>query len=380
MERCKVYKRCSGCQLTNMDYGEQLAYKQRQLNSLLEEFGSVEKIVSMENPYHYRNKAQAAFYFDFKHRRCASGIYQGTTKRIVPVESCQLEDEESDEIIQTVRALADSFKLKPYDMRYECGFLRSVLIRKGFATGEIMVVIVSFTPVFPSKKAFVKELLKKHPNITTVVHNVNDTQTNLMLGERSYVLYGKGYIEDILCGCRFRISPASFYQINPVQCEKLYNTALDFAQLTGNETVFDSYCGTGTIGIIASKSAKRVIGAEINRSAINDAVENAKLNGAKNVFFECADAGEFIKRTSERFDVVIMDPPRAGSTKKFMSAVCKNEPKKIIYISCNPVTLARDLKFLTNNGYAATKIQPFDMFPHTKHIETAVCLENKIMR
>ena len=380
MEQCKVYKRCGGCQLQNLSYEQQLAYKQNKLTGLLSTYAKVAPIVGMEHPLHYRNKVQAAFYWDFKHRRCASGVFQSTSQKIVPVEQCMIEDEQCDAIVQTVRRLADSFKIKPYDMRYRTGVLRHVLVRRGFTTGELMVVLVTFSSQFPSKNNFVKALLKAHPTITTVVHNISSGAMPLVLGEQSRTLYGKGYIEDVLCGRRFRISPASFFQVNPVQCEKLYRYAIDAARLTGSETVFDSYCGTGTIGLIAAENAKQVTGVELNRDAVRDAVANAKLNAVGNIRFVCGDAGDYIAQAAkngERFDVVLMDPPRAGSTVKFMKAVCKMQPQRIVYISCNPVTLARDLSFLTKNGYRADSIQGFDMFPYTKHVETVVICEKQ---
>lgn len=379
MEKCKVAKRCGGCRLQHMPYEEQLAYKQRQLVSLLGDFGTVAPLIRMDNPYHYRNKAQAAFFFDYKHRRCTSGVYQSNSRRIVPIDSCQIEDRQSDKIIATVCRLANSFKLKPYDMRYRTGFLRHVLVRRGFQTNEFMVVLVTFTPAFPSKKAFLQALLKAHPEITTVVQNINSTETNLLLTEHSRVLYGNGYIEDILCGFRFRISPTSFYQVNPVQCEILYRKALQFAGLTGKETVFDAYCGTGTIGLLAAAQAKQVIGVEINRDAVRDAVVNAGQNGVKNIQFVCDDAGAFLQALppDNAVDVVLMDPPRAGATKKFLAAVCRCLPQTVVYISCNPVTLARDLRYLTNHGYAVRQLQGVDMFPFTKHVECVVLMTKK---
>ena len=374
--QCKQFKKCGACRFQLDEYERQLAYKQNGLESLLSQFCKVEKIIPMEKPFNYRNKVQAAFYYDFKRQRCASGVYQSNSKTITPIDYCSLDDKQADEIILTIRKLADDFRLKPYDIRNKTGFLRHVLVRKGFKTGQIMVVIVSATPVFPAKNNFVKALLKKHAEITTVIHNINSSETNLMLGEQSHILYGKGYIKDELCSCTFRISPDSFYQVNPVQCEALYNTALDFAGLTGKEAVFDAYCGTGTIGIIASKKAKQVLGVELNGDAIKDAVSNAKKNKCDNIFFIEADATELINdlaREKEHFDVVFMDPPRAGASVKFLNSLLKLKPEKIVYISCNPETLARDLKTLTK-AYKVNKIQGVDMFPFTKHIETVVLL------
>ena len=377
MEQCKVYKKCGGCQLQNLTYEQQLQYKQRKLEGMLSGYAPVQPIVGMEEPTHYRNKVQAAFYWDYKHRRCAAGVFQSTTQKIVPVDSCMIEDVQCDRIVQTVRRLADSFKIKPYDMRYHTGVLRHVLVRRGFATGEIMVVLVTLSSQLPSRNHFVKALCREHPEITTVVQHINPYEANLILGEQSRVLYGKGTIEDVLCGCRFRISPASFYQVNPVQCERLYRAAIDAAQLTGSETLFDAYCGTGTIGIIAAEKAKQVIGVELNRDAVRDAVANARLNGVSNIRFQCGDAGEYLTalaQDGETPDVLLMDPPRAGATVKFLKAVCRLAPEKVVYISCNPVTLARDLDYLTQHSYRAETIRGFDMFPFTKHVETVVLM------
>ena len=375
--QCKQYKKCGACRFQLDEYENQLRYKQNSLNNLLSEFGRVEKIISMDNPFNYRNKVQCAFYFDYKKQKCTSGVYQSTSKRIIPIDFCSLDDKKADEIILTIRKLANDFRMKPYDIRSKSGFLRHVLIRKGFGTGEIMVVIITSSPVFPSKNNFVKALLKDHPEITTIVHNINDSETNLILGEKSHILYGKGYIEDILCSCKFRISPASFYQVNHRQTEILYNTAMDFAELNGDEAVLDAYCGTGTIGIIASKKARQVLGVEINSDAIKDAVINAKKNNAENIYFLEADATDLmadLAKEKEHFDVVFMDPPRAGASKDFLLSLLKLKPEKIVYISCNPKTLARDLKTLTKTDYKAEKIQGVDMFPFTEHVETVVLM------
>ena len=301
-----------------------------------------------------------------------SGVYQSGTHRIVPVDKCLIEDETADRIIVTVRELVKSFKITVYDEDTERGFLRHVLVRRGFQSGEIMVVLVSASPIFPAKRNFCKALLEKHPEITTIIHNMNKSKVSLLLGNHEEVLYGKGYIEDTLCGCRFRISSRSFYQINPVQTETLYSRAVEMAGLTGRETVLDAYCGIGTIGLIAAKSAKQVIGVEVNRDAVKDAIANAKASDIKNAWFTCADAGQYLvdaAREGNRADVVFMDPPRAGSDEAFLSSLCEMSPEKIVYISCNPETQARDLQYLTKNGYKVKEIQPVDMFPMTRHIE-----------
>ena len=239
-------------------------------------------------------------------------------------------------------------------------------------------MLVLSSPILPSKNNFVKALRKLHPEISTVVLNVNDKKTNMVLGERNITLFGKGYIEDVLCGLTFRISPSSFYQVNPVQTEKLYQTAISYAGLNGKERVFDAYCGIGTIGMVAAGKAKEVIGVELNKDAVRDAVTNAKRNQIKNIRFFCDDAGEFMTRMAEaqeKVDVLFMDPPRAGSDETFLSSAVKLAPRRIVYISCNPETLARDVKYLTKHGYAAKECQPIDMFPFTGHVESVIMMQ-----
>ncbi len=378
---CPVYKKCGGCQLQNLTYEEQLRYKQNKVIKLLKSFGRVEQIIGMDNPYHYRNKVQAAFFTD-RNGKIKSGVYQSGTHRIVNVDDCQIEDKLADEIIVAIRKMLPSFRLTTYNEDTRKGFLRHVLVKRGFSTDQVMVVLVTGTPIFPSKNNFVKALREKFPQITTVVQNINSFKTNLVLGERQIVLYGKGYIEDELCGCRFRISPKSFYQINPIQTEVLYGKAIEFANLKGDETVLDTYCGVGTIGIIAAKhGAGQVVGVEMNGDAVRDAIQNAKANQLNNIRFFKGDAGEFMESAAEentKPDIVMMDPPRAGSSVQFLSSLIKMSPSTIVYVSCNPETLARDLEYLRKNSrYRVKKIQPVDMFPHTQHVETVVLMSRK---
>lgn len=378
---CPVYRKCGGCQLQNLNYERQLQWKQDRCQKLLGGFGRVEPILGMATPYHYRNKVQAAFAWDRRGGRIVSGVYQSSTHRVVPTDSCMTEDEKADEIIVSIRNLLKAFKLSAYDEDTGRGFLRHVLVKRGFQTGEIMVALVTGTPVFTAKKHFVAELLKLHPEITTIVQNINAKRTSMVLGEQEKVLYGPGTITDVLCGCRFRISARSFYQINPVQTEALYGKAMEFAGLTGKEKVLDAYCGIGTIGIVAAKSgAGSVLGVELNRDAVKDAIANAKLNGVKNIYFTCADAGEFMEEMAvekEPCDVVFLDPPRAGASREFLQALCSLAPSRAVYISCNPETLARDLEYLRKNHYRVGTIQPVDMFPHTQHIECVVSLRRE---
>ena len=382
--KCSVYKKCGVCQYINLPYEEQLKKKQKEMEKLLKKFGKVQPIIGMKNPYYYRNKVHAVFGFD-KKLGVISGTYQPGTHRIVNIPECLIEDQKSQEIIRTIRGLLKSFKIKIYDEDTGYGLLRHVLIRRGFTSGQIMVVLVLRSPIFPSKNNFVKALRKEHPEISTVVINVNDKNTSMVLGTRDIVLYGKGYIEDTFCGCKFRISPQSFYQVNPVQTEILYSKAIEFAGLTGKETVIDAYCGIGTIGLIAAKKAKEVIGVELNPQAVKDARLNAKCNEIKNARFYEDDAGDFMIKMSEgtksapkqKVDVVFMDPPRSGSTETFLSSVVALSPKKVVYVSCGPDTLARDLAYLTRHGYKVNQVQPVDMFGFTEHVET-VCLLSKL--
>ena len=378
IKKCSVSKKCGSCQYQGVPYKEQLAAKQKKMNKLLGKFGKVKPIIGMDDPFYYRNKVHAVFDRDRK-GNIICGTYEAKTHKVVPVEECMIEDKISQEIIRTIRDMLKSFKIKTYDEDTGYGLLRHVLVRRGFSTGEIMVVLVVGSPVFPSKNNFVKALQKKYPQITTVVLNVNDKKTSMVLGERDIVLYGKGFIRDTLCGCTFRISPQSFYQVNPVQTEILYKTAIEYAGLGRKETVIDAYCGIGTIGLVAAKRAKNVIGVELNPDAVRDARINAKENKITNARFYQGDAGEFMEKMAENgehADIVFMDPPRTGSDKKFMSSVVKLDPAKIVYISCGPETLARDLEYFTKHGYDVKKIQPVDMFSFTDHCET-VCLLSK---
>ena len=375
---CKYAARCGGCQHIGEDYSDTLAAKEQFVAKLMRPFGVTEPIVGMETPYHYRNKVHAVLGGD-RHGNIFAGTYENASHRIVPVESCLLDNELADAIVNTIVELMRSFKYKPYNEDTGRGFLRHILVRTAHSTGQVMVVLVVSEPVFPSKNNFVKALLGKHPEITTIVMNVNNRKTSMILGEREQVIYGGGFIEDELCGCRFRISPKSFYQINSVQTEALYGLAMEYAGLTGKESVIDAYCGIGTIGIVASSKAKSVTGIELNVDAIKDAKINLRLNNCNNGRYIKGDAGEFMRKEAlarRHYDVVFMDPPRSGSDKTFLDAVAKLAPDRVVYISCNPETLARDLRHLTKKGYRMQKCRAVDMFPWTEHVET-VCLLSK---
>ena len=376
---CPVADKCGGCSWINKPYVEQLKNKEKQLKELLAPFCKVEGVIPMEHPEHYRNKVHAVF-GENRYHDAISGIYEQKSHRIVPVDSCLIENANADEIIVSIRGLLKSFHIRPYNEDTGYGLLRHVLIRTGHVTGQIMVVLVLASPILPSKNNFVKALLKLHPEITTVVINVNNRNTSMVLGDKEHVIYGKGYIEDELCGKRFRISPRSFYQVNPVQTEILYGKALEYAGLTGKETVVDAYCGTGTIGMIASDKAAKVIGVELNADAVRDARNNAKANQIRNIQFYQNDAGKFLVEMAgqgAKVDVVLMDPPRSGSTEEFMNSVAQIGPERIVYVSCNPETLVRDLKYFKKKGYRVAKGVGVDMFPFTEHVETVVLLSHK---
>ncbi len=391
--RCPVFSLCGACKHIDVPYEEQLEEKHKKLKRLLGKYGKIDPVVGMKDPHHYRCKVTATFKQKYDGTVEAGNFSEGSRK-VVPVKKCYLEDPVADRIIQSVADLIKSFKMKVYNEKNGYGLIRYCMVRVGKNTGEIMVIIVTRSPVFPSKNNFVKALREKHPEITTIVQNVNDRTDSMILGPRDNVLYGKGYITDKLCGKTFRLSPRSFYQVNPVQTEFLYKKAVSLAGLTGKETVLDAYCGTGTIGIIAADNAGKVIGVELSPDAVKDAHINIKQNDVPNltngkrpakVEVYQGDAGEFLEeyyREGGRVDTVIMDPPRAGSSDEFIGTLRELLPDKIVYVSCNPVTLARDLEKLTEYqpgkaGYFVKTIAPFDMFPFTDHVETVVLLSQQ---
>ncbi len=375
--QCEYARLCGGCQILHLPYNKQLAQKQAVMQELFSKLCKVNPILGMEYPTHYRNKIYAAIGKNADNK-IISGLYQTSTHRLVAVDGCLLEHPLAAPILKTIRDLMTRFRIAPYDDVTHTGILRHVYIRCGVYSGQVMVVLVTGSSVFPSRSQFTKELRKHHPEITTIVQNVNSKHTSMVLGEQQTVLFGKGFIEDLLCGLQFRISPHSFYQVNTLQTEKLYTTALEMARLTGTENLIDAYCGTGTIGIIASKYVANVLGIELNRVAVKDAIANAKRNGRENIHFVAADAGKFMVEMAHEHqsaDVVIMDPPRAGSDEAFLSSVCVLSPKKLVYISCNPTTQVRDVKYLLKHGYTLKQVQPVDLFPHTDSIESIALLE-----
>ena len=381
---CKLRtQNCGGCPMLSTEYAEQLKKKESAVRALLGKYGPVAPIRGMETPYHYRNKVISTF-APAPGGKLTSGIYAARTHKVLPVESCLLQDEVLDKVMLAVRAAANACRYQPFHEDKGTGLLRHCLLRRGVATGQVMVVLVTAQPVLPGAKNFVKALLaeaeKRGVPVTTVVQNYNPRRTSVVLGEDEKVLYGKGFILDTLCGKTYALSPRSFYQVNPIQTAVLYGLAVDAARLTGREVVLDAYCGIGTIGLTASDEARQVVGVELNRDAVRDAIGNAKHNGVKNARFFAADATAWIREAADagqKADVVFMDPPREGSTPAFLESVARMAPKRIIYVSCNPETMASDLALLTQKGYRAEGFTPVDMFPHSAHCEV-VCALSKL--
>lgn len=375
---CPYVTKCGACHIGERTYEEELAQKKRQIENAVKKYCPVRDMTGMYYPYHYRNKVHAVF--GRIKDEVVAGMYEEGTHNIIPIKDCLIEDAQASAIIRTVAGLIKSFKIWVYNEDTGRGLMRHILIRKGMSTKQIMVVLVTAGAEFPHKNNFVAKLRELHPEITTIVQNINDQNTTMVLGEKNKTLYGTGYIEDVLCGLRFRISPSSFYQINSAQAQVLYKKAVQEAALTGEETVIDAYCGIGTIGMAMAAKARRVIGIELNSDAVKDARANAKRNKINNIQFVAADATEYMTRMSENgecADVVILDPPRSGSTQEFVKAVAAIAPKKVVYISCNPETLGRDLEWFRKAGYKAVKAEGIDMFAFTNHVESIVLLQRR---
>ena len=377
--KCKICTSCGGCQYQQLDYNAQLKYKTKRVKEALTRIAHIKcnvlSCIGANNPYNYRNKIQVPFVKD-KKGVAKFGFYKENTHIIMPIKECAIEDKRAAPILWDIKLLLEEMDIPTYNEDSGKGILRYVLIRTSYHYDELMVVLVTTQMNFPGQRNFVNELVTRHPEITTVVENVNSRHTNVILGNQEKVLYGSGHIKDNILGLTFEISASSFFQINPEQVEKLYTVALNLIDFNKKEVVLDAYSGVGTIGLIAARNAKRVLSVEINKSAYKNAMENAKRNNINNIEFMCADAGEFISKSDEDIDILIMDPPRSGSDETFLSTVVNKRIKKIIYVSCNPETLARDIAYLSDY-YKVTYVQPVDMFPMTAHVETIVGLSLK---
>lgn len=377
--KCNVCTSCGGCQYQQINYKTQLEYKTKRVKEALTRIGGIKTPVlpclGMEEPYYYRNKIQMPYGKDRK-GNVVYGFFKENSHEIIPVKECAIEDRRAAPILWDIKELVKKMNIPIYNEDSGKGILRYVLIRTSYHYDELMVVLVTSMMNFPGQRNFVDALTKLHPEITTVVENVNKRHTNVILGPEEKVLYGPGFIKDKILDLTFEISAASFFQVNPIQVEILYKTALNLVKFEEKPIVLDAYAGVGTIGLIAARNASKVISVEINKDASKNAIENAKRNGVNNIEFYCDDAGHFINNFDGQLDIVIMDPPRKGSDEKFLSTLLNKKPKQIIYVSCDPETLARDLKFLSSL-YEVNYVQPVDMFPMTAHVETIVGLYRK---
>ncbi len=377
--KCKVCTSCGGCQYQQINYKAQLEFKTKRVIEALSRIGGIKTevlpCIGMDEPYYYRNKIQMPYGKD-KRGNVVYGFYKENSHEIIPVKECAIEDKRAASILWDIKELVKKMSIPIYNEDNGKGILRYVLIRTSYHYPELMVVLVTSMMGFPGQRNFVDELVKLHPEITTVVENVNKRHTNVILGPQEKVLYGPGFIRDKILDLTFEISASSFFQVNPVQVEKLYKTALKQIKPQQSPVILDAYSGVGTIGLIAARNAGKVISVEINKDASRNAKENAKRNNVNNIEFFCDDAGNFINNMEGELDIVIMDPPRKGSDEKFLSTLLNKKPKQIIYVSCDPETLARDLKYLSKL-YQVDYVQPVDMFPMTAHVETIVGLYRK---
>lgn len=371
--KCPYFAECGGCNKLNISYEEEIKEKELYIKKLFQgiNYNKEIEIVKADTPYYYRNKVQMAFKLS-KTKKVVSGIYEENSHKIVPVNDCLIQSEVINKVLKSVNQALSKNKITPF---VNGGIVKHVLVRHALRTGQIMVVIVTPSDFFPGRANFVKDLLALEPGITTIVQNVQSRDTSIVLGTKERVIYGKGFIIDELCGLKFKLSPRSFFQINPVQTEKLYKIAMEFANLRVGNTVIDAYSGIGTIGMVASKSAGKVICVENNPDAVNDAKFNAKFNNITNVNFYCEDSTKFINdlaRNKIKVDCVLLDPPRTGTTYHFINALSKMGVKRAVYVSCGPETLIRDLKIFKDFGYEIKAVKCVDMFPRTEHVE-CVC-------
>jgi len=386
--RCSVGRSCGGCQIQEMEYQAQLRFKERKVKNNLERIGKIDftagkapvfhPCIGMENPWNYRNKAQFPI-GKSKDGRIIAGFYAGRTHSIIECEDCAIGIKENKEILRIVTEHIREYDIQPYDEKTHRGLIRHVLIRKGFRTGEIMVCLIINGDRLKGAKNLAGKLMQI-PGMTSISFNINKEVTNRILGEKVVNICGKGYISDYIGDVRFRISPLSFYQVNPVQTQKLYETALEYAGLTGKETVFDLYCGVGTISLFLAGKAKKVIGVELVQQAVRDARVNAEINGIENTEFYMGAAESVVPKLYERgvtADVVVVDPPRKGCEESLLETIVQMGPERVVYVSCDSATLARDVRILGDRGYEVRQVQPVDMFPNCEDVET-VCLLSKL--
>jgi 23S rRNA (uracil1939-C5)-methyltransferase len=378
---CPVYEKCGGCSLQHMTYRETLKFKEGVVRDNLERIGKLKNVkilptLGMEEPFHYRNKAQ--FPFGMKGGRPISGLYAKKSHNIVEFLECAIQKEENDKVRRVVEAFVDEYRVPIYDEETEEGLLRHVYVRAANVTQEVMVVFVVNGKTFPRLNDLIQILTQNIPAIKSIYLNVNTKKTNIIMGDENILAYGREFIVDDIGKFKFEISPNSFFQVNPLQTEVLYGKALEYAKLTGEETVFDLYSGIGTIALFLSQKAKKVYGVEVVKEAVEDANRNKMLNGVKNVEFIEGDVQKEIPRLYEKgikADLVVVDPPRKGCDEELLDTIIEMKPKRIVYVSCNPSTLARDLAYLERGGYKTMEVQPVDMFPWTRHVESVTLIE-----
>ena len=371
---CPIYNECGGCQLQHLSYAAQLAWKRRQVVDAVERIGKLHGVeildtLGMENPLRYRNKMQFPV-----GKNLATGCYARGSHKIVDTDSCLIQKESADKVLAAVKKILRRLKISPYDEDSRKGILRHIMSRVGF-NGEVMLVLVTAVKNLPNEKSIIKAIRAELPEVSTIQQNIQAFHNNVILGRETKILYGKPAIKDKIGNLEFNISARSFFQVNTAQAEVLYRTAKDFAQLGGREILIDAYCGTGTIGLFMAKNAYKVLGIEIVREAIDDAKRNARENKIRNAEFIVGDVVKVLPHLEIYADVVVVDPPRAGCDKKVLETFAAMKPARIVYVSCNPATLARDLAILSEWGYTAKKIQPVDMFPFSSHVEAVAQLE-----
>lgn len=383
--KCKVEKLCGGCQLLKFSRDEQAKKKREMVEAIMERAHldvKVAPVVMAEDDLFYRNKVIVGFAKD-KSRKVFSGLYAARSHRVINTSGCVMQPKLVNEIIDEITHLVDSMKIELYNERTGTGLLRHVMIRYAHSTNEVMVVFVTSTKMFPSRRNLVNVLVKKFPQIKTIIQNINPRQTSIVMQDESIVLYGKGYITDVLCGLRISFTASSFYQIHSGQCEKLYEMARQMLALRSQDRVLDTYCGVGTIGLTLARDCREVTGVELNADAVTMAKENAAQNGIRNVRFVAMDSTQFMKearRFHQKYDAIVLDPPRAGTTNLFIESACSLQPNRILYISCDPKTQARDLIVFKRFGYYTDEIKLVDMFPNTEHIESIALLTKRKMR
>ncbi len=383
---CPIYKQCGGCQLQHLSYQGQLNVKKKQVEDVLQRIGgldldkvTVHDTLGMDDPWRYRNKAQVPV--GEREGGLVAGFYQQRSHDIIDMNACLIQEQANDDLVQAVKEIAGSYGIRAYDEKKHKGTLRHVVTRYGKQTGQAMVVLITKDENLPNRKNIVRDITERFPSVKSVVQNINPKRTNVIFGEKTKVLWGNEYIYDTIGDIKFAISARSFYQVNPQQTKVLYDKALEYAELTGTESVIDAYCGIGTISLFLAQKAKKVYGVEIVPEAIEDAKRNAELNEIGNVEFEVGKAEEVMpawKKEGVEADVIVVDPPRKGCDETLLETMLEMKPERIVYVSCNPATLARDLKILEEGGYETREVQPVDMFPHTVHVENVAVLE-KVM-